>query len=138
MVHTESSNESRRAIAEVIELNERMAGSLSHGDLSVLERVMAPEARVNGPNDKVATGQQVIERFRKGELAHGEYERKIEEAYVSGDVVVLMGEEVVKMRGSNQANVSEEMRRRFTSVWRKNHGQWQQIARQATNVGSVP
>ncbi len=81
-----------------------MVESLSRGDLSVFERVMAPEARVNGPNNKVATEQQILERFRSGELAHGDYDRKIEEAYVSGDVVVLMGEEVVAMRGSNQAD----------------------------------
>jgi len=114
-------SESANAIEQVVALNERMVKSLSRGDLSVLERVMAPEARVNGPHNKVATGHQILERFRNGALAHSEYDRKIEEAYVSGDVVVRMGEEVVVMRGSNQANVGEKMRRRFTSAWRKNN-----------------
>ena len=88
--------------------------------------------------DAPAADERCAARFRNGALAHSEYDRKIEEAYVSGDVVVLMGEEVVVMRGSNQANVGEKMRRRFTSAWRKNNGQWQQVARQATNVGSIP
>ncbi len=82
------------------------------------------------------SANQILERFRNGALAHSEYDRKIEEAYVSGDVVVLMGEEVVVMRGSNQANVGEKMRRRFTSAWRKNNGQWQQIARRRMSAVS--
>ncbi len=84
------------------------------------------------------SANQILERFRNGALAHSEYDRKIEEAYVSGDVVVLMGEEVVVMRGSNQANVGEKMRRGSRALGERTIGQWQQIARQATNVGSIP
>ena len=80
---------------------------------------MAPDARVNGPNNRVATGEQILERFRNGELDNNHYERKIEEAYVSGDLVVLMGEETVVAQGTNQTHVGEKVRRRFTSVWRK-------------------
>ena len=99
---------------------------------------MAPDARVNGPNNRVATGEQILERLGNGELDHNNYERKIEEAYVSGDLVVLMGEETVVAQGTNQTHVGEKVRRRFTSVWRKNNGQWQQIARQATNISTGP
>src|SRR5688572_29055381 len=83
-----SQTESARAIEEVIELTNKMGQSISRGDFSVFEKAMAPELRINGPDNKVSTGKEVIERFKKGEIAHSSYETRIEESYVSGDVVV--------------------------------------------------
>ena len=57
----------------------------------------------------------------------------IEYAGLRGDMVLLMGEEIVLPKVPNGAT-AHEMHRRFTDLWRQVAGAWKLTARQATII----
>ena len=82
-------------------------------------------------------GQSPVEVLRFREDRHGRevirdvsQEQQIELMTRHGDVLVLMGQDVVK----NAAD-GPDISRRFTNVWRAFGGSWRLVARQATIVG---
>ncbi len=74
----------------------------------------------------------MIGRIRAGQISYEQdVVRNIEFAGVRGDVVVIMGEEIVHPnKASPYAGKTEY--RRFTDVWKQTDGVWKLWIRQAT------
>jgi len=64
-----------------------------------------------------------------GRIGYSRIERGIEYTGVRGDLVVLMGGQIVV------PNLGREVRRRFTDIWKPQNGRWLLTARQATIIG---
>jgi ketosteroid isomerase-like protein len=122
-----------KAVAEVLETNERMTQFVLQNDADQLRQFFAKDCLVHGSNNTIATCDEVLASVRAGSLSFSRFERKIERTLVSGDVVVLMGEEIV-VPAPGQPGAGVPVHRRITTVWRKIDGRWQQFARQATVV----
>jgi Domain of unknown function (DUF4440) len=119
-------------IDEVLATNERMVDVVLQNRADELGQFFARDCLVHGSGNQISDCAEVVESFRSGKLRFRSYQRNIERTLVNGDVVVLMGEEIVVPVTADAG--APPVHRRITSAWRKIDGRWQQFARQSTVV----
>jgi len=134
--HFAQAADPKQAVAEVLATNEHMVKVVLENRSDELGQFFAKDCLVHGSNNQITDCATVVENFRKGQLRFRTYERHIERTLVNGDVVVLMGEEIVVP--ANAPADAQPVHRRITSAWRKIDGRWQQFARQSTVVTPHP
>jgi hypothetical protein len=103
--------------------------------LATAERLLAPEYVLNSPANRLQLRSETIANQTEASWYFEEFVRTVETAYASGDVVVVMGQEVVVLQGTGGPSDGRRMLRRFTNVWRRIEGEWRQIARHASVAG---
>ena len=119
-------------VAAVLAAQKRLSDVMLAGDVPGIEGLMAPDLLVNAPINKVVSRDDVIGRIRLGQISYEpDYVRTIDFAGVRGDVVVLMGEEIVQPN-KNTPYAGKTEHRRFTDVWKQFDGAWKLWIRQAT------
>jgi len=101
-------------------------------DIAGIETLMAPDLLVNAPINKVVDRKNVIERLKTNQISYdAEAAETIDFVGVRGDMVVIMGEEVVRPnKAAPYAGKTEY--RRSTDVWKPFDGAWKLWIRQAT------
>ena len=101
-------------------------------DIPGVEALMAPDILVNAPINRVVDRKNVIERLRTNQISYeAEASETIDFVGVRGDVVVIMGEEVLRPnKAAPYAGRTEY--RRSTDVWKPFDGVWKLWIRQAT------
>jgi len=101
-------------------------------DIPGVEALMAPDILVNAPINRVVDRKNVIERLRTNQISYeAEASETIDFVGVRGDVVVIMGEEVLRPnKAAPYAGKTEY--RRSTDVWKQFDGAWKLWIRQAT------
>jgi hypothetical protein len=124
---------------EVIAKDSRVAGALAAvnaidraamgTDPSVFAGLLAEDLAVNNPQNGVSVRGGTAQRSAAGQITYSRYDRIVEYAGLRGDMVLLMGEEMVVPDGG-----TAEQRRRFTDLWKQVDGQWKLTARQATLI----
>jgi hypothetical protein len=103
---------------------------------TMMEEMLAANAVVNAPVNRVVSRHNIIERAKAGQIAYEPNAvRNIEFAGVRGDHVIIMGEEVVRPT-EDTPNAGKVVRRRFTDIWVEEQGRWRLQARQATVVSA--
>ena len=101
-------------------------------DIDAVAPLFADDLVVNTPGNRVARLEQVLGFFRAGLMNYEEADETIECVDQRGDVVVIMGREVVKPR-QTAPHAGQTVNRRFTDVWRKDpDGRWRLTIRQST------
>lgn len=98
-------------------------------DLERLRQLWSQDLVVNSPFNRINDRAQVLELLERGVIRHLSQEQHIELIARHGDIVVVMGHDVV--RNSPDGPL---IPRRFTNVWSAADGAWQLIARQATHI----
>jgi ketosteroid isomerase-like protein len=101
-------------------------------DIARVEALMAPDILVNAPINKVVDRKNIIGRLQAAQIS---YEAEAAETFdfvgVRGDMVVIMGEEV--LRPNKEAPYAGKTEyRRSTDVWKPFDGVWKLWIRQAT------
>ena len=120
-------------VAEVTKLDNQEREAIIRADTVALLRLWSPDIIINNPQNRISTLAQVMARIRHGQIDYTSFDRTIEKISVKGDVVMLMGQEVLKPE--NKADyVGKTVTRRFTNVWMRSAGAWRLVARQATIV----
>lgn len=120
-------------IAAVMRAIEKVDAALIADEYTVFAAALAPELVVNNPVNIVASRAVVAQLNADGKISYSQYERLIEHASLRGDMVLLMGEEIVVPKGQNPL-AGQTVRRRFTELWRPEGAAWLLSARQATVV----
>jgi hypothetical protein len=108
-------------------------------DLKSIARISHPALRVNAPNNRILTRDDLIRMVGSGEIRNEVFERIPEAVVITGDVGVVMGREVVYPGAdSEQARMygQRTLSRRYTNIYLREHGSWRHLARHA-NVVSV-
>ncbi len=77
--------------------------------------------------------QRVLGMVESGFLVITSYDRRIEYARVYGNTVVLAGSETV-FWGGRMPNAGKTEHLRFTAIWMKQQGRWQEVCRHANIV----
>jgi hypothetical protein len=85
---------------------------------------------VTNPLNQLANKTEVLAMIDAGFLVIVEYERRIEHARAEKDLVILAGSETVTWGGA-MPGAGTPQKLRFTAIWRRLSGGWQQIARHA-------
>ena len=104
-----------------------------HRDPDALARLWSDDFVVTNPLNRLVNKHQVLEMVRSGFLVITSYSREVENVHTYGDTVILAGAEHV-VWGGRMPNAGKAELLRFTAVWTKQHGTWQEVARHANIV----
>ena len=117
---------------EIKSLEEKVVQAILHKDSIFLQKTWASDFMVNAPLNRVVTGGQV-KMVMTGFISYSSYTIEIEKILIKGDVVITMGNEtVVPVMGNPKGG--QTIKRRYTQIWMKEHGNWIAIARHANDV----
>lgn len=114
-------------------LSDEEVQAFLHRDPAAMTRLWSDDLVVTNPLNKLVTKQQVLGMVQSGFLVITSYDRRVEYARVYGDMVILAGSETV-VWGGKMPNAGKTEKLRFTAVWMKQQGRWQEIARHANIV----
>ncbi|MEO8075429.1 MAG: nuclear transport factor 2 family protein [Acidobacteriota bacterium] len=121
------------AEAEIRRLNAEEVDAFLAKDPRAMAQLWSDDFVVTNPLNKFATKQQVLGMVDSGFLVITSYDRRIEYIRQYTDVVVVAGAETV-VWGGKMPNAGKTERLRFTGIWMKQQGRWQQVARHANIV----
>jgi len=118
-------------IVAVLAARSALDAAFDRHDVDAVTAVMTPDIVVNAPINKVVDAADALARFRARRIDYSSAKVNLEFAGVRGDLVVLMGEEVVTPT-SDAPHAGKTVHRRFTDIWRRVDGAWKLAIRQAT------
>jgi hypothetical protein len=126
-----AAQEDKHVEEEIRRLNTEEVDAFLHKD--PMARLWSDDFVVTNPLNKFVTKQQVLGMVESGFLVIVSFDREIEYLRVYGDIVIVAGSETV-MWGGKIPNAGKTERLRFTAVWMKQAGRWQEIARHANII----
>ena len=122
-----------QAEQQVRQASDEEVQAFLHKDPEAMARLWSDELMVTNPLNKLVTKQQVLGMVQSGFLVITAYERRIEYAHVYGDTVILAGSETV-VWGGKMPNAGKTEHLRFTAIWMKQQGRFQEVARHANII----
>jgi hypothetical protein len=122
--------------AKIRALEQTGAKAILNGDTNTLKQVWAPEFLVNTPRNEITETRDSILLIQKaGMINYSVYEKVIERMQFQKNIVITMGHETLVSRNDTPAaKAGQVYKRRFTNIWMKKNGEWQQIARHASII----
>ncbi len=123
----------RREEEEISRLNAQEVEGLLHNDVKRLGRIWSNDLVVTNPLNKFVNKRQVVGLIESGTLAFISYDRQIEYIRVYRDTAVVAGSETVVWAGK-MPNAGKTSLLRFTAIWLRQDGRWQQVARHANII----
>ena len=133
VAQTSSTSADSQAEQQVRQASDEEVQAFLHNDAKTMARLWSEDLVVTNPLNKFVTKQQVLGMVQSGFLVITSYDRRIEYAHVYGNTVILAGSETV-VWGGKMPNAGKTEQLRFTAIWMKQQGQWQQVARHANIV----
>jgi ketosteroid isomerase-like protein len=130
---TSSTSSDTLAERQVREASDTEVQAFVHNDPEAMARLWSDDFVVTNPLNKFVNKQDVLGMVRSGVLAIPTYERRIEYARVYGDTVILAGSETL-IFGGKMPMAGKTQQLRFTAIWMKQQGRWQEVARHANIV----
>jgi ketosteroid isomerase-like protein len=130
---TDATEEDKRAEEEVRRLNVEESQAFLHQDPKTLALLWSDDFVVTNPLNKFVSKQQVLGMVESGFLVITSLERQIEYLRVYGDTVIVAGSETA-VWGGKMPNAGKTEHLRFTGIWMKQRGRWQEVARHANIV----
>ncbi len=118
---------------EIRKLSAEEVNAFLKNDRESMARLWSDDMVVTNPLNKFVTGQQVLAMVDSGFLVITSFDRQIEYLRFYGDIAVVAGSETV-VWGGKMPNAGKTEHLRFTAVWMKQAGRWQEIARHANIV----
>jgi hypothetical protein len=121
----------------VLAADARQRAVVADIDLEGIAAIAHPNLRVNAPNNRILTREDLIAMVRSGAIRNEAFERTPEMVVITGDVGVVMGREVVYPgAASEQAQMygRKTLNRRYTNVYLREGGVWRHLARHANVV----
>jgi hypothetical protein len=107
------------------------------GDEQAFARFLHPNFTINGPNNLCGARDQILRLSQGGAFAQENCQTHIEKASITGNVGILMGNEVVTPADGSLLAAwfgTKPLRRRFTDVYVFEEAKWLFLARQASVV----
>jgi ketosteroid isomerase-like protein len=118
---------------EVRRLNAEEVQAFLQKDPTAMSGIWSDDFVVTNPLNKFANKRQVLGMVQSGFLVITSYDRQIEYLRTYGDTVIVAGRETVDW-GGQMPNAGKTEQLRFTAIWMKQGGRWQEVARHANIV----
>lgn len=125
----------------VLAADARQRTVVANVDLRGIEAVAHPNLRVNAPNNRILSREDLVRMVGSGEIRNEVFERTAEQVVVTGDVGVVLGREVVYPGAvSEQARMygQRTLNRRYTNVYLRTPAGWKHLARHANVIQDAP
>ena len=131
-----NAQDNSKADAEIRRLEKTVVTAILNADTNTLKQVWAPEFLVNNPrNDISGNRDSVLLTQKAGMINYSSFERVIERMQFQKNFIITMGYETfVSKNDIPGAKAGQIYKRRFTNIWMKKNGKWQQIARHASII----
>jgi uncharacterized protein (TIGR02246 family) len=120
----------KSADEQVRRLNAEEVEAFLHKDPKAMALLWSDDFVVTNPLNKFVNKKQVLGMVESGVLVVTAYDRQIEYVRVYGDTVIVAGSETVVWAGK-MPNAGKTEHLRFTGIWMKQVGRWQEVARHA-------
>jgi hypothetical protein len=125
---------SQRRVEEAVRrANGDEVKALLGNDTTVLRRLWSEDFVVTNPLNKFVNKEQVLGLITSGVLAFTSYDRQVEYVRVYGNTAVIAGRETVVWAGK-MPMAGKRSLLRFTAIWMKQSGGWQEVARHANII----
>lgn len=118
---------------EVRHLSDAEVDAFLHRDPAAMAQLWSDDLVVTNPLNQLVTKQAVLGLVAAGVLVITQYNRQIEYVRVYGDMVVVAGHEDV-LWGGKMPLAGTSQRLRFTALWMRQAGRWQEVVRHANVV----
>jgi uncharacterized protein (TIGR02246 family) len=118
---------------EVRRLSDQEVQTFLRNDPKAMAQLWSDDLVVTNPLNKFVNKRDVLDLMQSGFLVITSYDRRIEYARVYGSTVILAGSETV-VWGGKMPVAGKTQQLRFTAVWMKQEGRWQEVARHANIV----
>lgn len=115
---------------EVRRLNTAEVRAFIQNDRKAMADLWSDDFVVTNPLNRFVNKQQVLGMVDSGILVITSYDRQIEYVRVYDGTVIVAGLETVKW-GGKMPNAGKTETLRFTGIWMKQRGRWQEVARHA-------
>jgi uncharacterized protein (TIGR02246 family) len=122
-----------KSAEEVRRLNSEEVEAFVQKDPKAMARLWSDDFVVTNPLNKFVNKRQVLEMVESSFLVITSLDRHVEYLRTYGDVVIVAGRETV-IWGGKMPNAGKTEHLRFTGIWMKQGGRWQEIARHANIV----
>lgn len=119
------------AVASAVAASSAEVAAILAEDLSGFGDSLAADVIVNSPLGRINRRADTLAAFGGGFIRYSSFDRRIEYAGRLGELVVIMGNEILVPKG-NAPNAGRTVHRRFTDIWRNETGVWRLVLRQAT------
>lgn len=119
-----------RVEQQIRRLNADEVNAFLHRDPAAMARVWSDDLVVTNPLNKFVDKKAVLGLVQSGFLVITSYDRQIEYIRVYGPTVIVAGNETVTW-GGKMPVAGKSQKLRFTAVWMKQKGRWQEVARHA-------
>ena len=123
----------RQAEQAVRQASDQEVQAFLQRDPKTMAQLWSDDLVVTNPLNKLVTKQQVLGMVQSGFLVITSFDRGIEYARVYGDTVILAGRETV-VWGGKMPNAGKSGQLRFTAIWMRQQGRWQEVVRHANIV----
>ena len=115
-------------------LDMAQAEAMLRMDIPALEKLWAEDFTTNSPRNQIIKGRkELFEILRADNIKYSSFVRDIESVMLHGNAVIVMGQETITRTGNIPLS-GQTVRRRFTNIWMKRKGKWQEVARHANNI----
>jgi uncharacterized protein (TIGR02246 family) len=131
--NSQPTNKSNQTEDDLRRLNTEEVDAFLHHDPKTMASLWSDDFVVTNPLNKFVNKQQVLGMVQSGFLVIPSYDRQIEYLRVYGDTAIVAGSETV-VWGGKMPNAGKTEHLRFTGIWMKQDGRWQQVARHANIV----
>ena len=121
----------------VLAADEQQRQAVASGNTEAILAIADPHLRVNAPNNRVLSREDLVRMVASGEIRNEVFVRTPEDVTITGDIGVVMGhEEVFPGAGSEQARMygRRTLTRRYTNVYIRRDGAWYHLARHANII----
>jgi len=123
-----------RGAEEVLRrLNAQEVDGLMQSDVKTLKALWSDDFVVTNPFNKFVNKSQVVDIVENGTLAFKSYDRQIEYIQFYGNTAIVAGSETVVWAGKLPI-AGQTSHLRFTAIWMKQAGRWQEVARHANII----
>jgi len=119
------------AVAEAVAASNAEIAAILAEDLEAFGDSLAYDVIVNSPLGTINRRDDTLAAFGRGFIRYDSFDRRIEYAGKLGELVVIMGHEILAPKGK-APNAGKIVHRRFTDIWRNEQGAWRLALRQAT------
>ncbi len=122
--------------AEIRRLEQAGVTAILNADTTTLKQIWAPAFLVNNPRNEITGNRDSVLLLQKaGMIDYTTFEKVIERMQFQKNIVITMGHEILVSRNDTPgAKAGQVYKRRFTNIWMKKNGKWQQIARHASVI----
>lgn len=124
---------SDRDLAEALAASKAEVAAILAEDTGAFVDSLAADLVVNSPLGAINRRADTVAAFAGGFIRYSAFDRRVEYLGKLGELVVIMGQEILAPKGKAPA-AGKVVHRRFTDVWRKEQDVWRLALRQATIV----